>query len=70
MTETVTLSKFATASEIAGLFNLSRSSVHKLSKNGEFPKPLKIGRCLRWNIQAVKQWINTQQQENLNNEIQ
>lgn len=61
MTETVTLSKFATASEIASLFNLSRSSVHKLSKKGEFPKPLQIGRCLRWNVEDVQQWIKTKQ---------
>jgi len=62
MTETITLSKYASAKEICTLFNISKQTIHRLSQGGKFPKPIKFGRCLRWNVESVKNWLNQQEQ--------
>lgn len=61
MEEKITLSKYATAREIGQLLNISRAGVHKLSKSGDFPQPVKIGRSLRWSVETVKNWLEQQQ---------
>lgn len=57
MTEVLTFSKYATASEIAELFNVSKSTIHKMADKGEIPKPIKIGRNKRWDMKLIKAWL-------------
>lgn len=61
MNEVMTLSKYATAKEICELCNISKTSVHTLSKLGKFPKPIKFGRAVRWNMEHVKAWLEQQE---------
>ncbi|MFU2060105.1 helix-turn-helix transcriptional regulator, partial [Avibacterium volantium] len=62
MTETITLSRYANAKEVCALLGISKTAIHKYSKSGTFPKPIKIGNCLRWNMESVRAWIAKQEQ--------
>lgn len=44
--------------DVEKLTGLRRSSVYRLARIGQFPKPLKIGpRASAWDAGAVHQWI-------------
>ena len=52
------LLKKATVSAVTGL---SASSVDRKTKEGLFPKPIKLGtRCTRWRAIDVRQWLAAQ----------
>lgn len=42
------------------MIGASRSKVHVMLAAGEFPKPLKLGRSVRWRIADVHRWIDEQ----------
>lgn len=45
--------------DVERLTGLRRSSVYRLARLGEFPKPLKIGpRSSAWDAAAVQRWID------------
>ena len=48
------------AKEIAAYVGCSPKHIRKLSERGEFPKPVKAGRLLRWSRQAVERWLAQQ----------
>jgi len=48
--------------DVISMIGLGRTSVLALSKSGRFPKPLKIGRAIAWEIGEIERWIETQQQ--------
>lgn len=62
MTEIITLSRYAKAKELCDLLGISKTALHKYSKDGTFPEPIKIGRSLRWNMENVQAWIAQQEQ--------
>lgn len=33
---------------------------NKIKEGGDFPKPAKIGRSIRWKLSAIQNWINEQ----------
>ena len=37
----------------------SRSGLMRMVRNGEFPKPINIGRLVRWRADEVEQWART-----------
>jgi prophage regulatory protein len=39
---------------------ISRSQIYQLIQDGEFPKPLKLGRSSRWIQSDIKKWIEHQ----------
>jgi len=44
-------------SDVIELTSLSKSTIYRLVKRGEFPPPLKIGdQCSRWRREDLKQW--------------
>jgi len=48
------------ATEIAAFLGCTPKHIRKLSERGEFPKPVKAGRLLRWSRQAVERWLAQQ----------
>jgi excisionase family DNA binding protein len=48
------------AKEIAAFLGCSPKHVRRLSERGEFPKPVKAGRLLRWTRQSVENWLTEQ----------
>ena len=40
--------------------SISRSTVYRLTANEDFPRPLKIGRAVRWPEHLVDGWLERQ----------
>lgn len=43
---------------VAALLNCSESHVWRLVDGKRLPKPLKIGRLVRWSQSTIEHWIN------------
>lgn len=43
--------------EVAAIANCSASTVRRLADSGRMPKPVKVGRLIRWQRVAVEEWI-------------
>lgn len=54
MTEKVHL---LNANDLAALLQISVRTVRKMAKDGTGPKCLRVGRQIRWEQQAVDEWI-------------
>lgn len=48
------------ATDIASFLGCTPKHIRKLSERGEFPKPVKAGRLLRWSRQSVERWLAEQ----------
>lgn len=42
---------------VASLISFSKSKVYKLMKDGDFPRPVKIGAAARWRAVDVQKWL-------------
>jgi len=49
--------KLLTVKDVAGLTSVSVRSIWKLTAAGQFPKPMRIGRSVRWRAIDVQNWI-------------
>ncbi len=45
------------ASEIAAKLKVSEKQVRRWGDSGAMPKPIRLGRIVRWNAQAIDDWI-------------
>jgi predicted DNA-binding transcriptional regulator AlpA len=43
---------------VASLISFSKSKVYKLMKDGDFPRPVKIGAAARWRAVDVQKWLH------------
>jgi prophage regulatory protein len=44
--------------EVSSLIGMKKPTIYKYIRDGQFPKPIKIGaRASRWSYQAVMEWI-------------
>ena len=43
--------------EVEGQTGLSRSSIYRKIAEGSFPRPVRIGRAVRWKSEDVDLWI-------------
>jgi len=45
--------------EVEAITGLSRSGLYRLMEEGEFPRPLRVGRAsVRWRLSEVQAWID------------
>ncbi|HEX4142978.1 MAG TPA: helix-turn-helix domain-containing protein [Pirellulales bacterium] len=44
--------------EAAKLLKVSAGTVYHMHKNGDMPPPIRIGRAVRWSLDALKKWID------------
>lgn len=52
------LNKILRLPAVLELIQLSRSTVYAMLKNGDFPKPLKLGpRARAWRLEDVENWL-------------
>ena len=42
---------------LAALLDISERQVYRLDSAGKLPKPISLGRCKRWDVQEVREWI-------------
>ena len=45
------------ATVVAALLNVSQRHVHRMDALGQVPKPIRLGRTVRWNHEEIKEWI-------------
>lgn len=43
--------------QAAALLHCSSRTVYRMSKCGRMPRPVKFGTLVRWNREAIEQWI-------------
>ena len=56
--EVCTMEQIIKLSELKDIVGLSRSSIYRMSSEGKFPKPIKLGeRSSGWLQSEVEQWI-------------
>lgn len=54
------LKRFYSIEEVSHVTSISKSHIRKLVRDGEFPKPVKLGRQKTvWTIESVNQWIES-----------
>lgn len=46
------------AKELARLLGIHRSSVFALRNSGRLPKPVRLGRSVRWILAEIQEWIS------------
>ena len=52
--------RFLRRPEVENLTGLSRSTIYLMISNGEFPKPVRIGRrAVAWRESAIQSWIES-----------
>lgn len=52
--------KFLRRPEVENLTGLSRSTIYLMISNGEFPKPVRIGRrAVAWRESTIQSWIDS-----------
>jgi prophage regulatory protein len=57
------MSKFIDIKAVAELAGVSRDTIRKLSKVGQFPKPIRIGASVRWDEADVEKFIAEKKSE-------
>jgi prophage regulatory protein len=50
---------FYTDKELAIRYSISRESIWRWARIGEFPKPIKLNGSSRWNIDQLLEWEKT-----------
>lgn len=51
---------WVSAKDIADYLSTSPKHIRCLSRRGELPKPLRIGKLFRWRREAVEEWLAAQ----------
>ena len=59
----VTLDTYVTTAELQKALNLSRTSIYQLSKQGQMPQGVRIGRSRRWAVSEIRAWLDQQKGE-------
>lgn len=47
--------------QVLDLFPVSKSTLHRLIKNGDFPEPMKMSGVRMWRYSHLRQWIESHQ---------
>lgn len=58
MTATMTVDRLWTAEDVAEYAQLSLGTVRNMTSRGELPKPVRIGRSVRWKPQVIIEWLD------------
>jgi len=45
------------ARELSDLLDISERHVWRMNAERKLPKPIRIGRCTRWGMKQIKQWL-------------
>ena len=52
-----------TIQEVAKVLAVSVMTIYRMMRRGEFPRPLKIGKCSRWKRETVDAWLNEKEDD-------
>lgn len=59
----ITLSTYATLQEVSKLLQADPTTIRRWSKAGKFPKPIQIGRTVRYKTAEIQAFLEQQAQE-------
>lgn len=46
------------AKELAGRMEVSLRHVRRMDSSGQLPRPIKLGKCVRWSVEEINNWID------------
>ena len=46
------------AEEVAKLLSVSLRHIHALNASGRLPRPIRLGRSVRWRADELRDWLN------------
>ena len=49
--------RLLTNREVCQRLAVSRTQLHHMTRRGEFPEPVRLGRAIRWRESCVDEWI-------------
>ncbi len=52
-------SLLADARTVAAMLGISRTTFFTMRAGGKVPKPIKLGRCVRWRIAEIEEWVQS-----------
>jgi excisionase family DNA binding protein len=52
------MSPLLTTKQLAQILGVSERHVYRQSAAGKFPRPKRIGRCVRWDPDDFRNWLN------------
>ena len=55
------LGTYLTAAQITSAFGICRAGIFTLMKRGDFSAGVKTGRCRRWALSEVQEWLAVQE---------
>ncbi len=50
--------RLLSVAEVASLLNVCERHVYRMADAGQLPRPLRIGRTVRWDRRALERWID------------
>jgi len=53
---TYTDTLYLSVDQVAQRFNVSKDSIWRWKRNGEFPRPFKLGGSTRWRLSDIEDW--------------
>lgn len=56
---TTTVKPLMDLKDVIAVTKVCRSTLWKMVKDGRFPKPIKLGRDLRWKPETVQSWLDS-----------
>lgn len=59
----VFLPQYLTIADLCEMLKVNRSTIYRKTAEGNFPKPLKLGRMTRWLYSDVAKFLSEQQQQ-------
>ncbi|OOR92110.1 hypothetical protein B0181_02200 [Moraxella caviae] len=53
--------KLINLAEVESIIGMKKDFIYRLIRAGDFPKPIKLGRCSRWKLSEVCMWMDSKQ---------
>lgn len=57
MTNTTETCRMMSVRDIAHRLNCSTRTVYRLADSGRMPRPIKVGRLVRWKTEIIERWF-------------
>lgn len=55
--------RFIRFPEVEDLVGFKRTHIYQMIRDGNFPRPLKIGGASRWSLNVIQEWMRAQVRE-------
>jgi excisionase family DNA binding protein len=52
------MTRFITTKQLAQMLGVSERHLYRQHAAGKLPRPVRIGRCVRWDPEEFREWLN------------